>query len=269
MCLPQVGALAGSAFARGPQRRSTRLTLHAVGYHRLPQAPPQFPRHPPPPPRMSLMISNRIRAPMVALTIAATRPVPRWMPSCGSSQLPMKAPMIPMMISPTIPNPVPCTICPASHPATRATTLPPAVKLRSCSDRDCAESLTSGRLQSHPQGPSDGRMSTFIFATSAQRLSESPINLRDNEPILHLGVVLIAPIPASLFHQGVQKMRRFLLTLTATAAVLTAGALVPSGASATPLGARLALDDMNPIQNVAICFYVDGWNGPGLYDCGS
>jgi hypothetical protein len=64
-------------------------------------------------------------------------------------------------------------------------------------------------------------------------------------------------------------MRRFLLTLTATAAVLTAGALVPSGASATPLGARLAIDGMNPIQNVAICFYVDGWNGPGLYDCGS
>src|SRR5258705_13383748 len=65
-------------------------------------------------------------------------------------------------------------------------------------------------------------------------------------------------------------MRRFLLALTATAAVLTAGAAVPSGASATPLSAPsgLALDGMNPIQNVAICFYVDGWNGPGLYECG-
>lgn len=62
-------------------------------------------------------------------------------------------------------------------------------------------------------------------------------------------------------------MHRLLLALTATAAVL--GALIPSDASATPLGARLALDGMNPIQNVAICFYVDGWNGPGLYDCGS
>ena len=60
-------------------------------------------------------------------------------------------------------------------------------------------------------------------------------------------------------------MRRFLLALTATAAVLTAG-----GASATPLSAPngLALDGMNPIQNVAVCFYVDGWNGPGLYECG-
>src|SRR3981189_627840 len=65
-------------------------------------------------------------------------------------------------------------------------------------------------------------------------------------------------------------MRRFLLALTATAAVLTAGAAVPSGASATPLSAPsgLALDGMNPLQDVAICFYVDGWNGPGLYECG-
>jgi hypothetical protein len=67
-------------------------------------------------------------------------------------------------------------------------------------------------------------------------------------------------------------MRRFLLTLSAAVAVLTAGALVPSGASATPLGAptglRLVIDTMDPIENVAICFYIDGWNGPGLYDCG-
>jgi hypothetical protein len=67
-------------------------------------------------------------------------------------------------------------------------------------------------------------------------------------------------------------MNRFLISLSAAAAVLTAGALVPSGASATPLGAptglRLAIDTMDPVENVAICFYVDGWNGPGLYDCG-
>jgi hypothetical protein len=65
-------------------------------------------------------------------------------------------------------------------------------------------------------------------------------------------------------------MRRFSLTLTAAAAVLTAAAFVPSTASATPLGAPtssgLGLDDM--IQNVAFCFYVDGWNGPGMYECG-
>ena len=67
-------------------------------------------------------------------------------------------------------------------------------------------------------------------------------------------------------------MRRFPLSLAAAAAALMAGALVPSSASATPLSAQtglhLALDDMNAIQDVAICFYVDGWNGPGLYDCG-
>ena len=67
-------------------------------------------------------------------------------------------------------------------------------------------------------------------------------------------------------------MRRFLLTLSAAAAVLTAGALVPSGASATPPGAptglRLVIDTLDQVENVAICFYVDGWNGPGLYDCG-
>ena len=67
-------------------------------------------------------------------------------------------------------------------------------------------------------------------------------------------------------------MHRFLLALTASTAVLTAGALMPSVASATPIGTpsslRLTLDDMNPVQNGAICFYLDGWNGPGLYDCG-
>jgi hypothetical protein len=65
-------------------------------------------------------------------------------------------------------------------------------------------------------------------------------------------------------------MRR-LLFIAAAATALTAGAFIPS-ASAAPLGApaglRPSLDDMNPIQNVAICFYIDGWNGPGLYDCG-
>jgi hypothetical protein len=67
-------------------------------------------------------------------------------------------------------------------------------------------------------------------------------------------------------------MNRFLISLSAAAAVLTAGALVPSGVSATPLsaltGLRLVIDTMDPVENVAICFYVDGWNGPGLYDCG-
>src|ERR1700730_2204632 len=56
-----------------------------------------------------------------SLEVPAPMPEPRWMPSSGSSQLPMNAPTIPMMRSPTIPNPVPCTIWPASHPAMRPT----------------------------------------------------------------------------------------------------------------------------------------------------
>ena len=36
-----------------------------------------------------------------------------------------------------------------------------------------------------------------------------------------------------------------------------------------PLSAPgLVGDGVNPVQNVAFCFYLDGWNGPGLYDCG-
>ena len=30
----------------------------------------------------------------------------------------------------------------------------------------------------------------------------------------------------------------------------------------------LALERDNPIEKVAVCFYFDGWNGPGLYQCG-
>jgi hypothetical protein len=55
---------------------SPSMRSQAVGYQRLLQPP----RHPPPP-RTSLMISNIISAPMVALMIAAIMPEPRWMPS--------------------------------------------------------------------------------------------------------------------------------------------------------------------------------------------
>ncbi len=85
-----------------------------LGYQRLPQF---LPHRDPPPPRTSLMVNSSKSAPMVAFTIAATKPTPRWIPSRGSTQLPMKAPMMPTMRSPTSPNPVPRTICPASHPA--------------------------------------------------------------------------------------------------------------------------------------------------------
>ena len=67
-------------------------------------------------------------------------------------------------------------------------------------------------------------------------------------------------------------MKRLLLSLTAAATVLAAGALVPSPAEASPLsasmGAKPAIEALASIQNVAFCFYVDGWNGPGLYECG-
>jgi hypothetical protein len=67
-------------------------------------------------------------------------------------------------------------------------------------------------------------------------------------------------------------MNRLLLTLTAATTVLASGSLVPSRAEASPLsasiGANLANEARAPIENVAICFYADGWNGPGLYQCG-
>jgi hypothetical protein len=67
-------------------------------------------------------------------------------------------------------------------------------------------------------------------------------------------------------------MNRLVLTLTAAATVLAAGSLVPSRVEASPLSAsmdaKLAIEALAPIENVALCFYVDGWNGPGLYECG-
>jgi hypothetical protein len=69
-----------------------------------------------------------------------------------------------------------------------------------------------------------------------------------------------------------KNMYRLLLTATAAAAILTTASLMPNCAAAIPLGGRadipLALEEINPIEKVALCFYVDGWNGPGLYECG-
>jgi len=66
-------------------------------------------------------------------------------------------------------------------------------------------------------------------------------------------------------------MRRFPLHIAA-AVILTAGAFAPGSVAAMPLSTstalRLGLDDLNPVQDIAICFYLDGWNGPGLYECG-
>ena len=27
-------------------------------------------------------------------------------------------------------------------------------------------------------------------------------------------------------------------------------------------------DELNVIEQVRLCFYLDGWNGPGMYECG-
>ncbi len=67
-------------------------------------------------------------------------------------------------------------------------------------------------------------------------------------------------------------MYRRLLTVTAAAAAVATGSLVQSRVEASPfgpsVGANLAIEALAPIENVAFCFYVDGWNGPGLYECG-
>jgi hypothetical protein len=67
-------------------------------------------------------------------------------------------------------------------------------------------------------------------------------------------------------------MYRLLLTGTAAVAILTTSSLMPNRAAATPLGGLvdipLASEQVNPIEKAALCFYLDGWNGPGLYQCG-
>jgi hypothetical protein len=67
-------------------------------------------------------------------------------------------------------------------------------------------------------------------------------------------------------------MHRLLLTGTAAVAILIMASSMPNCAAAIPLGGLadipLALEQVNPIEKAALCFYVDGWNGPGLYQCG-
>jgi hypothetical protein len=56
-------------------------------------------------------------------------------------------------------------------------------------------------------------------------------------------------------------MRKFLLAAAAATTILAAGS-----ANAMPAAGDITVD--NPATKVAICFYLDGWNGPGFYDCG-
>jgi hypothetical protein len=75
-----------------------------------------------------------------------------------------------------------------------------------------------------------------------------------------------------LHDQGGDIMHRMLLTGAAALAILTTASVMPNGAAAIPLSGLtevpLALQQANPIEKVALCFYLDGWNGPGLYECG-
>ena len=67
-------------------------------------------------------------------------------------------------------------------------------------------------------------------------------------------------------------MYRLLQAGTAAVAILMSPSLVQNSAAAIPLSRLtdipLALERDNPIEKVALCFYLDGWNGPGLYECG-
>lgn len=57
-------------------------------------------------------------------------------------------------------------------------------------------------------------------------------------------------------------MRKFLIAAAAATAIFATGS-----ANAMP-GAANGVAAESPVSNVALCFYLDGWNGPGMYDCG-
>ena len=64
-------------------------------------------------------------------------------------------------------------------------------------------------------------------------------------------------------------IRKSLVAAAAGIAILAAFSLAPSRAQAMPLGLPAgAIDQIGMTEAVALCFYIDGWNGPGLYECG-
>jgi hypothetical protein len=70
------------------------------------------------------------------------------------------------------------------------------------------------------------------------------------------------PHPPGL-QQGEPSMSKFLIT----AAAITAFFAAAGSASAMPGTANnIAID--SPVTQVGLCFYFDGWNGPGFYECG-
>jgi hypothetical protein len=64
-------------------------------------------------------------------------------------------------------------------------------------------------------------------------------------------------------------IRKALIAAAAGIAIFAAGSLTSSRANAMPLGLpAAATDQIDMTETVALCFYVDGWNGPGMYQCG-
>jgi hypothetical protein len=63
-------------------------------------------------------------------------------------------------------------------------------------------------------------------------------------------------------------MRPFQLALAAATAVVLAAGSAQAGPLNALRGSQLAVDGIDLTQNVAWCFYADGWNGPGFYRCG-
>ena len=65
-------------------------------------------------------------------------------------------------------------------------------------------------------------------------------------------------------------MKKFLITAAAAVAILAAGSFTAPRANAMPIGLlpAEAIDQAGMVEKVALCFYFDGWNGPGFYNCG-
>jgi hypothetical protein len=64
-------------------------------------------------------------------------------------------------------------------------------------------------------------------------------------------------------------MRKFLIAAAAGLMVVVAGSLTAPRAEAMPLALPTGMiDQLNMVDQVAFCFYIDGWNGPGMYECG-
>ena len=62
-------------------------------------------------------------------------------------------------------------------------------------------------------------------------------------------------------------MRKFLIAAGLAAAV--AGLMnVPRAEAMTFSLPPGMANQLNIIEQVALCFYIDGWNGPGMYECG-